>query len=143
MAPVLQGLKDMTGYHWVLLGGGPNPQHDGAIGTVQYVVIPCCVSLAELPFSLNAGLNQSNVPMYWRQWDEKRFDEGVITFFKDYLETCFSAYAIVLKLTYLLTTCFLYSSRGLRCRCNANGAGWHILHNTPQRHITEGRNELN
>ncbi|KAF7965391.1 hypothetical protein HWV62_44065 [Athelia sp. TMB] len=74
MTPILQGLKDMTGYHWVLLGGGPTPRLDGEIGTVH----------------LNAGLNLSSVPLYWRQWDEKRFDDGVTAFFKQYLETCFS-----------------------------------------------------
>lgn len=35
MMPILQGLKDMTGYTWVLLGGGPNPRAGGEVGTVQ------------------------------------------------------------------------------------------------------------
>ncbi|KAF7966208.1 hypothetical protein HWV62_39670 [Athelia sp. TMB] len=73
MAPIMHGLKDMTGYHWVLLGGGPTPRLDGEIGTVH----------------LNAGFNQSHTPMYWRQWDEGRFDQNVISFFKEYLETSF------------------------------------------------------
>ncbi|KAF7969170.1 hypothetical protein HWV62_28178 [Athelia sp. TMB] len=75
MSPIMQGLKDMTGYNWVLLGGGPDPQHGGDISTVH----------------LNAGFNLSHVPMYWRQWDEKRFDDSVVSFFKEYLDTCFSA----------------------------------------------------
>lgn len=37
MTPILQGLKDMTGYTWVLLGGGPNPRAGGDMGTVQYI----------------------------------------------------------------------------------------------------------
>ncbi|KAF7970504.1 hypothetical protein HWV62_23825 [Athelia sp. TMB] len=74
MGPIMQGLRDMTGYHWLLIGGGPTPRLEGEIGTVH----------------LHAGLNLANVPMHWRQWDETRFDSGVVAFFKEYLNTCFT-----------------------------------------------------
>lgn len=35
MIPIMEGLKDLTGYNWVLLGGGPTPRLDGEIGTVK------------------------------------------------------------------------------------------------------------
>ncbi|KAF7975994.1 hypothetical protein HWV62_8158 [Athelia sp. TMB] len=74
MGPIMQGLRDMTGYHWLLIGGGPTPRLEGEIGTVH----------------LHAGLNLANVPMHWRQWDETRFNSGVVAFFKEYLNTCFT-----------------------------------------------------
>lgn len=38
--PVLDGLKILTGYNWVLLGGGPSPKDKGAVRSMQYVYLP-------------------------------------------------------------------------------------------------------
>ena len=35
MTPILEGVKEMTGYNWILVGGGPCPQMNGEISTVQ------------------------------------------------------------------------------------------------------------
>lgn len=53
--------------------------------------------------SLNAGHNLSTRPVYWRQWNEKRFDDEVIPFFKAFIRTCYS------KSASLLTFPILYS----------------------------------
>jgi hypothetical protein len=35
MTPILKGVKDMTGFNWILVGGGPSPALNGEISTVQ------------------------------------------------------------------------------------------------------------
>lgn len=54
--------------------------------------------------SLNAGHNLSPRPVYWRQWNEKRFDEDVIPFFKAFLRTCYSKCAILSTFSIALLT---------------------------------------
>lgn len=93
MTPILQGLKDMTGYTWVLLGGGPNPRAGGDVGTVQCVSSMLFDNIQLIPHSLNAGHNLSTRPVYWRQWNEQWFDNEVIPFFKSFLQTCYSKLA--------------------------------------------------
>ncbi|KAH7905084.1 hypothetical protein BJ138DRAFT_1018193 [Hygrophoropsis aurantiaca] len=73
-APILTGVQAMTGLHFVIVGGGPVPKHNGEIGTVH----------------INAGMNRAAVPMFWGQWKPERFNKEVIEFFREFLETCFS-----------------------------------------------------
>ncbi|KAJ8469907.1 hypothetical protein ONZ45_g16732 [Pleurotus djamor] len=75
LAPILQGIQEMTGHHVLVLCGGPSPSDKGEIRTSYYTV----------------GQNKGPVPTYFPVWKEERFHKEVVGFFTEYLQTAFTS----------------------------------------------------
>ncbi|KAJ7744437.1 hypothetical protein DFH07DRAFT_963663 [Mycena maculata] len=72
--PILCGLEEATGFHYLLLGGGPVPKYGGELRTIH----------------VSVGRNNTVAAPHFAQWDRPRFQENVLKFMTEYLATAFT-----------------------------------------------------
>ncbi|KAJ7680872.1 hypothetical protein DFH06DRAFT_1120457 [Mycena polygramma] len=72
VAPILQGITEITGLHSVVLIGGPMPKYSGELRTIHVAY----------------GRNKTASASHFPSWAKERFN-GVIDLMKEYLKTAF------------------------------------------------------
>ncbi|KAJ7473863.1 hypothetical protein B0H11DRAFT_2429784 [Mycena galericulata] len=77
MGPILEGIRERTGLHSVIIMGGPIPKYGGELRSV-YVAY---------------GRNRTSASEHFPQWGKQRFD-SVLELMKEYLQTAFTAQEI-------------------------------------------------
>ncbi|KAJ7511244.1 hypothetical protein B0H11DRAFT_2215083 [Mycena galericulata] len=73
MGPILEGIRERTGLHSVIIMGGPIPKYGGELRSV-YVAY---------------GRNRTSAAEHFPQWGKERFD-SVLEMMKEYLQTAFT-----------------------------------------------------